>query len=309
MDAWRRRQGATCPGSARPGGAARRGEVPSTAPPARPRARLVDPPRGDRQGAGVSAVGRRRGLRALRAAAACGKSSGTATPLKWLTRKNVVEMSAMRNARPLKRPVATPCSAAIARPVASAPAYLARARSPCMHVLIVSIGCVSTPASSAPASEPAASAALRSTPDASTSRAWMSGVTPSIDIVKSASRPIVIDAPRASARAPCSRTRRAGVASMVPPKRCCWIMMSSHTLHGTPDARPPRNAPPTCTWSGARPAPPRASSFWKTPVAPNCTAFVPPRLSIAIGRPRYTTRGLNEIGSPCCTVFFHDRNG
>ena len=29
-----------------------------------------------------------------------------------------------------------------------------------------------------------------------------------------------------------------------------------------------------------------ASSLWKTPVPPNCTAFVPPRLRHAIGSPR-----------------------
>ena len=56
-----------------------------------------------------------------------------------------------------------------------------------MHVLIVSIGCVITPARSAPLSAPAASAIFFSMPESWTSRSWMSGVTPSIDMVNIAS--------------------------------------------------------------------------------------------------------------------------
>mmetsp|Transcript_44819 Transcript_44819/g.149718 ORF Transcript_44819/g.149718 Transcript_44819/m.149718 type:complete len:205 (-) Transcript_44819:112-726(-) len=204
----------------------------------------------------------------------------------------------------------------MAFPVCTIPSYLAHPMSPCMHDLIVSIGCVMTPASSAPLSEPAASAVLRSQPEDSTSFCWISGVTPSIDMVNIASRPIVIVAPRESEEAPYSCTILAGVPSVLPPKRCCWIMHSSQMLHGIPDASPPRKAPPTCTPSWPMPEP--ARSFWKKPVAPNWTALVPPRFMHAIGRPRYTCSGLNEpfavvqvveIGSPCCCVFFHTRKG
>jgi hypothetical protein len=74
-------------------------------------------------------------------------------------------------------------------------------------------------------------------------------VMPSMDIVNIASRPMVIVTPLVSAAVPYSLTKRAGVPSIEPPKRCCWIMHSSQMLHGNPDAAPPRKAPPTLTVS------------------------------------------------------------
>ena len=55
---------------------------------------------------------------------------------------------------------------------------------------------------------------------------------PSMDIVNIASRPMVIVTPLVSAAVPYSLTKRAGVPSIEPPKRCCWIMQSSQMLHG-----------------------------------------------------------------------------
>ena len=54
----------------------------------------------------------------------------------------------------------------------------AAARPACMHVLIVSIGCVIVPARIAPESAPIASAVFFSTPELSTRFCWMSGVMP-----------------------------------------------------------------------------------------------------------------------------------
>ena len=166
---------------------------------------------------------------------------------------------------------------------------------------------VMVPAKIAPVSAPAASALFFSMPEFSTSRCWMSGVIPSIDMVNIDSRPMVIVEPRARELQPNSLMNLAGVPSVDPPKRCCWIMHSSQIEHGMPDASPPRNAPPTMV--SFDPVPIAARNFWKKPVVPNCTAFVPPRLRQAIGSPRYTTRGFNEMGRPCCTVFFQTRNG
>ena len=85
------------------------------------------------------------------------------------------------------------------------------------------------------------------------------------------------------AAAPYSWTMRAGVPNVDPPNRCCWIMQSSQMLHGTPEAAPPRNAPPT--WTASLSLELLASNFWKKPVPTNCTAFVPPRFMQAMGNP------------------------
>ena len=104
-----------------------------------------------------------------------------------------------------------------------------------------------------------------------------------MDMVNMASLPIVVVMPLPRLEAPCSATMRAGVPSVLPPNRCCWIMHSSHKEHGTPEARPPKKAPPTKTASLSFDC--LAKIFWKKPVVPNCTAFVPPRLKQAMGRP------------------------
>ena len=58
-----------------------------------------------------------------------------------LTRKNVVLISATRQPNPLNSPCATPYSVARLLAVCRTFVYLDCAKSPCMHVLIVSNGC------------------------------------------------------------------------------------------------------------------------------------------------------------------------
>mmetsp|Transcript_9706 Transcript_9706/g.31902 ORF Transcript_9706/g.31902 Transcript_9706/m.31902 type:complete len:207 (+) Transcript_9706:222-842(+) len=203
--------------------------------------------------------------------------------LKLLMRKKVVAMRLMRKESPLKRPWTTPYSAARLLPVSRTPPYLVRSRSPWRHVLIVSMGCVTVAEKNAPVSAPAASATCLSMPELSTSLRWIWGVTPSMAMVKSDSRPSVIVRPRRRPAPPKLRRMPVGVPRMDPPKRCCWIIVSSQTEQGTPEARPPRNAPPISASSLLATEP---SARWKKPVVPNCTAVVPPRFSMAMGRPR-----------------------
>mmetsp|Transcript_16221 Transcript_16221/g.38879 ORF Transcript_16221/g.38879 Transcript_16221/m.38879 type:complete len:234 (+) Transcript_16221:1698-2399(+) len=232
--------------------------------------------------------------------------TGAKPSLNLLTRKNVVAISAIRQLRPLNNPL-TPFSCTSDAPVPRMLVYFFCSTSPCMHVLMVSMGWVTVAEKKAPSKDPTARPTLGSILNRSMSSRCITGVAPNMAIVNKLSRPIVMMVPRPSTEMPCAATILCGAPMMEPPKRCCWIMVSSHKLHGIPDIIPPQNAAVICCVELIFSLP--AINFWKTPTDQNCTAVVPPRLRQAINSPRYTTGGLNEIGRPCCVAFFQFKSG
>ena len=209
--------------------------------------------------------------------------TGANISLKWFTKKKEVVMRPTRKPNPRNMLLTPPSDISIAF-VPRMFVNFSCDRSPCIHVLMVSNGCVKNPAVKALQSDDAARAIFLSRPMEVSNSRFKTGVSPNMAIVKRLSRPQVVIRPRTKIETPCFCTRLAGVPINEPPVFCCWIMHNSHREHGTPETSPPSKAAEISSLLVRAPGVP--SVCWKKPVAPNWTAVVPPRFRQAIGSPR-----------------------
>mmetsp|Transcript_29802 Transcript_29802/g.92200 ORF Transcript_29802/g.92200 Transcript_29802/m.92200 type:complete len:268 (-) Transcript_29802:172-975(-) len=123
------------------------------------------------------------------------------------------------------------------------------------------------------------------------------------------SRPHDMRSPRDMPDAPNVEISRAGVPTMDPPKRCCWIIVSSKGPHARPEMKPPVNAAATFSPSASGLAAPPVMSLATAPVSGNCSPVSVAMFTTLVDRPRYSSRGLSDSGRPCCVAFFQYKIG
>ena len=97
---------------------------------------------------------------------------------------------------------------------------------------------------------------------------------------------------------------RRKVPGSVPPNRCCWIIVSSRTVQGTPLAKPARYADPTSSANVKSRGFPFTMSFCRKPQTQNWAPIKVPSASIDAGVPRYMMRGSRDTRTFCWMQFF-----